>query len=70
VVPSAAKLLLASSFYGAMIDQFLGSQIEKHKKHLEVQETVRTILAGLKPPAAPYAHKQEKRKQNAELSLK
>jgi len=61
-VPSAAKLLLASSFYGAMIDQFLGNQIEKNKKHLEVQETVRTILAGLKPPPIPKVNTIENRK--------
>ncbi|MBN1545787.1 MAG: TetR/AcrR family transcriptional regulator [Syntrophaceae bacterium] len=63
IVPfSAAKLLLASSFHGAMIDQFMDSNIDRDEILLEIQETVRTVMAGLKPPVAQDVHKNQNRK--------
>lgn len=49
---SAAKLLLASSFHGAMIDQFLDSAFDRDEILLEIQKTVSTALTGLGPPAS------------------
>lgn len=50
IVPlSAAKLLLASSLHGAMIDQFLDSNTDREGILREIQETVRTVLTGLNP---------------------
>ncbi len=61
----AAKLLLASSFYGAMIDQFLDNKEERAQILLSIREAVQTILAGLNPPApakGPLKAKREKAK--------
>ena len=63
IVPlSAAKLLLASSFHGAMIDQFLDSEVDQNEILLDIQETVRTILTGLNPPTPPKVNTAESRK--------
>jgi len=46
---SAAELLLASSFHGALFDQFLARQVGPDTVRLRIHETVRTLLAGLAP---------------------
>jgi AcrR family transcriptional regulator len=64
IVPlSAAKLLLASSFHGAMIDEFLDSDINRDEILLEIEETVRTVLTGLNPPAPKKASPPKSRKR-------
>jgi len=60
-VPSAAKLLLASSFYGAMIDQFLGNDLDREQILRDIRETVHTVLTGLNPPVIRNIHNQGKK---------
>ena len=58
---SAAQLLLASSLHGAMIDQFLGHDLDRDQILRDIQETVHTVLAGLNPPAIRNIHSQGKK---------
>lgn len=58
---SAAKLLLASSFHGGMINQFLDSDTDRDGILREIQETVRTVMAGLNPPSKQNVHKNRKK---------
>jgi AcrR family transcriptional regulator len=67
---SAAQLLLASSLHGAMIDQFLGSDLNREQILHDIRETVRTVLAGLNPPAVRNTYNQKKRNPNEEPSRK
>jgi len=63
IVPhSAARLLFASGFTWALIDQFIGNEIDRNEKLLEVRETVRTILSGLNPQASQCAPSPKNRK--------
>ncbi len=55
---SAAELLLAGSFHGAMFDQFLARNISQDAVRMRLRETVHTLLAGLTPraPAGTVIH--------------
>ncbi|HOO41548.1 MAG TPA: TetR/AcrR family transcriptional regulator [Syntrophales bacterium] len=60
---SAARLLFASSFTGAMIDQFLGGQVGREEKLLEIRETVQIVLRGLNPQEGPPVSPPQSRNQ-------
>ena len=55
---SAAQLLLASSFHGAMIDQFLGHDLDRDQILRDIREAAHTVLSGLNPPMVQHIHKQ------------
>lgn len=57
----AAQLLLASSLHGAMIDQFLGNDLDRDQILRDIRETVYTVLTGLNPPAVRHIHNQGKK---------
>lgn len=49
VPQAAARLLLASSFHAAMLDQFLGTELSQGAARRRLRDSVQTFMLGLEP---------------------